>query len=105
MTSNFGLTGFQNRRQALINLALKRDPTPIRPKPNVSFGNHPQPAHTTVDELPPATDTSVNELPPMNNYISVISSPSHVTVPELSPSSPKIIPTSARSISTNSLML
>jgi len=88
MTSNFGLTAFQARRKALINLALKKDPLPIRQKPAVSF----------------VEDSPVNELPTINTHINVISTP-HVTVDELPPVSPYIIPTSARSISTLSPIL
>jgi hypothetical protein len=99
MTTNFGLTTFQARRQALINLALKRDPVPIRQKPVVSFDKDLQTKQPTIAELPP-TNASVNELPPIDTYNKFISSPSHEIVDELPPVSPIIIiPTSARSIS------
>jgi hypothetical protein len=56
-----GSIPFQTRRQALTNLALKRDPIPVRQKPAVSFVNDPAP-----------TDGPVNELPTVDAQISVI---------------------------------
>ena len=104
MSSKAGGSALQARRQALINLALKRDPTPLRAKPGVSFVNDSLPRNATVNDFP-SSDSPVNELPPLDTYNYVI--PSAMTVDELPPltSSPIIKPTSARSISTISPIL
>jgi hypothetical protein len=93
MASNSGPAAFQAGRQALINLALKRDPIPLRPKPIVSF----------FDESSP-TGTTVNELPQGDPQISVISPP-QMFVNQLPPASSMIKSTRTRSISTLSPML
>jgi hypothetical protein len=105
MTTNFGLTTFQARRKALINLALKKDPIPLRQKPVVSFDKDVPPMSATTGELP-STDAPVNELPPMDTHVKFISSPSHEIIGGLPPVSPIIIiPTSARSLSAMSPIL
>jgi hypothetical protein len=93
MASNSDAIAFQPKRQALINLALKRDPIPLRPKPIVSF----------FDESSP-TGTTINELPRADPQISVISPP-QMFVNQLPPASSMIKSTNTRSISTLSPML
>jgi hypothetical protein len=89
MSSIAGPIAFQARRQALINLALKRDPLPLRQKPAVSF----------VDEGLSSTDGPVNELPPFDTQFNV-RYPSQVVVDGLPTVSPTIKATSARTLST-----
>ena len=60
---------YNTRRQALINLALKRDPVAVRQKPVVSF---------VGDSTP---EGAVNELPSFNREISFIN-PSQVLYDE-----------------------
>ncbi len=87
MASNTGQLAFQARRQALVNLALKRDPIPLLQKPAVSF----------VADSPPRKNT-FEEVTQTGRSVSVMSS-RQVTVDELPPITPGIKSTSARSIS------
>jgi hypothetical protein len=82
---------YNTRRQALINLALKRDPVPIRQKPVVSFVN---------DAL--STDGPINELPTFNREISFIT-PSQLLFDELPTPNTAKKSTSIRSLSSISL--
>jgi len=91
MSSNSGSAAVHTtRQQALMNLALKRDPITIRQKPNVAFADE--------SPMPPRKDI-VDELPTLNAEIHIISS-ARITTAELPPASPIIRPTSARSLST-----
>jgi hypothetical protein len=111
MSSKAGESALQGRRQALINLALKRDPIQLRAKPGVSFVNDSLPRNATVNDFP-SSDSPVNELPSLNTY-NVISPtmivdelPPLTSSPMIKPTgSPLIKPTSARSISTISPIL
>jgi len=96
MAFSAGSAAFQARRQALINLALKRDPIPLRQKPAVSFIDDGSDGHAHMDELPSANGL-VNELPPLGTQYS-IRYPSQVIVDELPLASPTIKTTSARSL-------
>jgi hypothetical protein len=97
MASNASAAAFQARRQALINLALKKDPVLIRQKTTVSFAANTPPRSATSNELP-SNDAPVNELPPFDTHVNVVSPP-QVIVDELPPLSPMIKSTSARSLS------
>jgi hypothetical protein len=101
MASSAGQAALQARRQALINLALKRDPIPLRQKSVVTFVNDPPPAKSDHFERLPRSDSPVNELPSMNTRLSVISTP-QIIIDELPPTSPIVKLTSARTLSTMS---
>ncbi len=82
---------YNTRRNALINLALKRDPIPIRQKPVVSFVSDSQ-----------TNDGPVNELPSFNREISFIA-PSQELFDELPTTSNVKKSMSIRSLSSISL--
>ncbi len=99
MAFSAGASALQNRRQALINLALKRDPIPLRQKQAVSFvdGSSIYGGSSLIDEIP-SHNGPVNELPKFDTFIGATTVPS-MTVDDLPLASPIIKPSSARSIS------
>ncbi len=72
MASNADLQVFSSRRQALINLALKRNPILVRQKSLVSFVDTPLEKPSIVEKSLPI-DGAINELPPFGTNISIIS--------------------------------
>lgn len=64
MASNKASAAYQARRQALINLALKRDPIPMRPRSVVTFANDSPTTNPPIPNSPPANPPMPDSTPP-----------------------------------------
>ena len=77
MTSKAGLSAYQVKRQALINLALKREPAPITPRSKtvVTFVEDVPSSNTSIQE-PLSTSTPIHQHPsPRRQIITIGSAP------------------------------
>jgi len=81
MTSKVAPTSYQAKRQALVNLALTREPTPLRPK-SVFSAVDDSPARSGIVEIIPLSNLPVNELPSLDRPISILPTP-QMTINEL----------------------
>ncbi len=97
MTSKVSPTTYQAKRQALVNLALTREPSPLRPK-SVFSAVDDSPPRSNIVEVIPLSNLPVNELPSLDKRISIISTP-EMTINELPPASATTRPSSAGSTS------
>ena len=75
MASKFGLSAYQAKRQALINLALKREPAPVTPRSKtvVTFVEDVPSNNTSMQEFP-STSTPIHPHPSSRRQIITIGS-------------------------------